>query len=68
MQPITYSLVINLCVLAACTALAFMFNQPLLVVVALVLQTHALDRFRDEDPDKSDEEEESCIGFTANVK
>lgn len=68
MQPITYSLILNLAVLAACTAMAIMMNIPWLIVIAMILQTHALERFRNEDPDVDDEDDDQPMGFTADVK
>lgn len=66
MQPIIYSLILNLAMLAVCTALAFMMNSPWLVVVAMALQTHALDRFRGDKEEEEDDEQP--MGFTADVK
>ena len=69
MQPITYSLILNAAALAICGFLALVFNQPLLIVVALVLQTHALERFQA--AQQQDDEEDfppQAMGFTADVK
>lgn len=66
MQPITYSLIINLAALLVSGLLAWLFSAPWLVIVALVLQTHALDSLRQHSAEE--EEEEQPMGFTANVK
>lgn len=64
MQPIHYSLIFNLAVLIVTGWLAYVFAQPLVVVVGLLVAQHVLGRFGDDD----DEEEESRpIGFTADV-
>ena len=71
MQPITYSLVINLATLAAVGVLAYTFAQPMLIILAIVLQSHALERFRDEQPQMMmpDEDDESQpMGFTADIR
>jgi hypothetical protein len=71
MQPISYSLIINVLTLALCGFLAYTFAQPWLVIVAVLIQTHALERFREAERDRQDMEEgddEPAIGFTANVK
>jgi hypothetical protein len=66
-QPITYSLILNILALIVTGVLAWLFNQPMLVVVALVLQTHALNKFQ-ESNDYPEEEAEQPMGFTADVK
>lgn len=69
MQPIHYSLIFNIITLAVCTALAWRFEQPMLVVLALVLSQHALARFSgDDDDDEGEDDEGSAMGFLANVK
>lgn len=67
MQPITYSLVLNVLTFLVCSALAYYFNQPLLVVVALLMQSHALERFQDKGDDEDEDEDEPSMGFTAEV-
>lgn len=71
MQPITYSLVVNLAALIAVTFLAAWFAQPwlvLAVIIVVVLQTHALQRFSDNDHDDDDDDEGKPMGFLADVK
>lgn len=72
MQPIQYSLILNIVAILVIGALAAFFNQPLLVIAvlfALVTQTHAIQRFPDdEDDDDDDEDEEQPMGFTAKLK
>jgi hypothetical protein len=66
MQPINYSLILNITTLLVCAVLACVFTQPLLVAIALVMQTHALERFQSAHQD--DDEDEQPMGFTADVK
>jgi len=74
MQPVTYSLILNMAALAVTGALAYFFNEPLLVVVALVLQTHVMERFNNaggvgaHPDDEDDEDEDQPMGFTADIK
>lgn len=67
MQPIHYSLIINLAVLAVTGWLSFVFMQPLLVVVGLMLAQHEMARFKDEISEEEDEGD-PAIGFTADVR
>lgn len=68
MHPITYSLIINLVALLGAVALAFHFAAPWLILVVIVLQTHAIQRF-DESSQRGyeDEDESKPIGFTAQI-
>lgn len=66
MQPIHYSLIINLAVLAVTGWLSYVFTQPLLVVIGLMLAQHEMARFKEEDDD--DEGDEPVIGFQADIR
>lgn len=66
MHPIHYSLIINLATLAVCGFLSLAFAQPLLIVFAVVMATHALDRFKE--TEEEEEFPEQPMGFTADVK
>lgn len=65
MQPIHYSLILNLAILAVTGWLSYVFMQPLLVVVGLMLAQHEMARFKDE---SAEAEEEPAIGFTADIR
>lgn len=68
MQPITYSMILNILLLAVSGFLSIVFNQPLVFVIAVIMMSHALERFRDDaDDGQDDNEQEPAIGFTANV-
>lgn len=70
MQPITYSFAINLSALLAAVFLSWQFTAPYIFVIALLVQTHALERFRDEEreDDRDTPDDEPAIGFTADIK
>lgn len=68
MQPIHYSLILNLAVLAVTGWLSFVFTQPLLVVVGLMLAQHEMARFKDEIMEEDDDEGEPAIGFNADIR
>lgn len=65
MQPINYSLILNIAMIAVCAWLAYVFSQPMLVIIALLAQTHALERFHDHDNEDTDAQP---MGFTADLK
>jgi hypothetical protein len=65
-QPIHYSLIYNFAVLMVMGALAWKLDQPLLLVVALLISQHALERFRSEAQDK-EEDEAQPMGFLQDV-
>jgi hypothetical protein len=67
MQPIHYSLILNVLALVAGTFLAVIFAQPLLLVVAIILQHHMAARFESSRHDDDEDEDEPAIGFLANV-
>lgn len=67
MQPIHYSLIFNVIALVVCTALAWRFEEPWLVIVALVLAQHTMARFQDDDDDEDDEKAQP-MGFLQDVK
>jgi hypothetical protein len=69
MQPIHYSLIINLIALLICAGLAWLFAAPWLVIVAMLMQTHALERFQSQanHPDEDDYPEQP-MGFNADIK
>lgn len=73
MHPINYSLFLNTLSIACLTGLAAYFNEPwmvLTVVLAIVLQTHALQKFGDKDSqhdDDDDGDESKPIGFLTDV-
>lgn len=74
-QPITYSLILNLATIGAAAALSWVLSSPLLFVIAIILATHALTRFQDDDEDDEmrtesrpdPEYDESRAGFTADI-
>lgn len=66
MHPIHYSLILNLAILAVTGWLSYVFNQPLLVVIGLMLAQHTMAKF--DDGEEDEEEEEPAIGFNANIK
>jgi len=69
MQPIHYSLIINVLVLAICGALAWAFTAPWLIIIAILTQTHALERFQEAQQAHEDEEyAEQPMGFNADIK
>lgn len=68
MQPIHYSLIINLAVLAVTGLLSYLLSQPLLVVIGMMLAQHEMARFKDSDREDEDEGEEPAIGFQANIR
>lgn len=68
MHPISYSLVLNILTLLVTGFLALAFNTPWLVLIAMLTQTHAIERFRPESKDEDDEDEPQPMGFTADVK
>lgn len=71
MQPIHYSLIINLIALLVCAGLAWLFAAPWLVIVAMLMQTHALERFQSQREAQEEDEEdfpEQPMGFNANIK
>lgn len=70
-HPIHYSLLLNLAVLALTGFLAYVFKEPMLVVVALLLTNHSLARFSDDrrdEEDDDDEDGEPSMGFLSRVK
>lgn len=67
MHPIHYSLILNLVTLAITGFLAYSFNQPLLVVAAMLLANHSMARFESDGQDNDDDDSRS-IGFMADVK
>lgn len=66
MQPIHYSLIFNVLALLLTGLLAWEFNEPMLVVVSLLVAQHTIARFNDQDDD--DDDDEPGIGFMADVK
>lgn len=70
MQPITYSLIINVLALLIAGGLAWAFSQPWIFVIALLLQTHVLQRFEEKifGDDEDNDAEGGGIGFTADIK
>lgn len=68
MQPITYSFLINVVSIAAASVLAWHFGEPLLLVLAVILQTHALERFTArQDDDDSEDYPDQPMGFSADL-
>lgn len=68
MQPIHYSLIYNFCVLIVTGLLAWKFNQPWLVVIALLVAQHTMERFRSEHQDREQDQDESQpMGFLQDV-
>lgn len=69
MQPITYSFLINMAGISASCLLAWLFGEPLLLVLAIILQTHALDRNtqHDSDQDEPDDFPDQPMGFSADL-
>lgn len=72
LQPITYCLIMNIVILGITAWLANKFASPLLIIVAIFLCNHALQRFDDdccEDDSEMDdgEYEGGRAGFTADV-
>lgn len=65
MQPITYSMILNVLLLAVSSFLSIVFAQPLIFVLAVIMMSHALERFQEKADE--DDEQEPAIGFTANV-
>lgn len=69
MQPITYSIIFNVLGAILAAGLAYVFQQPWLFVVVLMIQNHALERFRAEQHDaEPDFDDGQPMGFTADVK
>lgn len=74
-QPITYSLILNLATLGAAAVLSWVLASPLLFVIAIILATHALSRFQDDEDDDEiprdarpePEYEGGGAGFTADI-
>lgn len=66
MQPITYSLIINVLILAVVGALTYVFSQPLLIVVGLMMMNHVMERFSSKN-DEDEEDDSQPMGFTADV-
>ena len=67
LQPITYSLIINFTTLVGAGVLAYLFAQPWLFMIAILLSTHALERFREEPPNEEPHSEydgSGEMGFT----
>ncbi len=63
MHPIHYSLILNIIILAVTGFIAYSFREPL-VVVALLLANHSMEKFQDgDDPDEDDDDDEPRIGF-----
>jgi hypothetical protein len=78
LQPITYSLAINIIVMLISGGLAFAFAAPWVFIVAILVSNHALSRFSledtdedeaeiDEDESEPDDYNDSRAGFTAKV-
>ena len=67
MQPITYSLLINMAGIIAASVLAWHFGEPLLLVLAVILQTHALDRNPPQGQDDSEDYPDQPMGFNADL-
>jgi len=67
-HPIEYSLILNIVTLVVCGILAWTFAQPWLIIVAVVLQTHAIQRFGRESDENDEDDESQPMGFTADVK
>jgi hypothetical protein len=67
MQPITYSLIINLAVLLVAGALAWKMDNPYILIIAVILQTHAIQRFSKQE-EEFEEEPSNAIGFSADIK
>lgn len=67
MHPIHYSLILNLVTLAITGFLAYSFNQPLLVVAAMLLANHSMARFESDSQDDDDDDDQP-MGFLADVK
>lgn len=65
MQPIHYSLIFNFLALMLTGLLAWEFEEPLLVIITLLVAQHTMARFSDDDDDDDDE---PGIGFMADVK
>jgi hypothetical protein len=63
MQPIHYSLILNALIIVAGTFLAYVWAQPLLLVVLVLVANHAVARFTDPPPP----ERERGIGFMADM-
>lgn len=61
MQPITYSLIVNVLSVLCLTGLAIFFNQP------LMMQTHALQKFKDDDDDEPGDDEGRPMGFLTDL-
>lgn len=65
MQPIHYSLIFNFLALMLTGFMAWEFEEPLLVIITLLVAQHTMARFSDNDDDDDDE---PGIGFMADVK
>jgi hypothetical protein len=64
-HPIHYSLAINAMILVGAGVLAWVFTQPLLFVIALMVLQHAIGRF---EPDRPPAPEGGPgMGFLANI-
>lgn len=72
MHPITYSLILNLTSLLLIAGLgAYMGYEgtPLLMILAVMIQTHALQRFTQggDGDDEPGDDDEPAMGFLADV-
>jgi len=67
-QPIHYSLILNILVLLVCGGLAYVFSAPWLVILAILTQTHALERFRGEQNEEEKDYPDQPMGFNADIK
>ena len=67
MHPIHYSMIMNVLILVICAGLSWRFDNPLLVVIALLVLQHTMAKFSDDDMEDEEESDEPRIGFTADI-
>lgn len=63
LQPITYSLSLNLAILIASGVLAWVFTNPLLFVIGLLVMQHVIQRFAQEEYEDEEPVGRAPMGF-----
>ena len=68
MQPIHYSLIYNTLALIVTGLVAWLFKEPLLLVVTLLVAQHTMERFRSEKgEDDTGPDEPQTMGFLQDI-
>lgn len=71
MQPIHYSMILNVLAMVLAGLLSWQTSQPLWLIVVIMLQAHVFERYPPAgtpEVDEEDEEDEQPMGFTAKIK